>query len=290
MGLSPLWRDNGLKPIVKVLYLLLLFSPKNNHQMIKLTAKDLSIQYTLNGNLSTNFIAVNQVNFQIKEGEFTVIVGPSGCGKTSILNAIAGLLPISSGSLLLAGEKITHPRKDCAMVFQSAALMPWRKVIDNVAYGLEIQGYQRAKRYEKARQYLRLVGLEKFEQSFPHQLSGGMQQRVNLARALTVEPSLLLLDEPFSALDALTREYMQEELQKIWLQIQNTVVYITHLIDEAIYLADQILVMSASPGTIKDIITLDFPRPRSLDLKHQSEFNQYKSQIWELLKTESILR
>ena len=257
--------------------------------MFKLTAKDLSIHYHLEDR-QTKFIAVDQINFKIKEGEFSVIVGPSGCGKTSLLNAIAGLVPITSGSLLLEGKNITTCQRDCAMVFQSSALMPWRRVIDNVAYGLEIKGYSRSKRYHKASQYLRLVGLEQFEQSFPHQLSGGMQQRVNLARALTVEPSLLLLDEPFSALDALTREYMQEELQRIWLKTQNTVVYITHLIDEAIYLADQILVMSASPGTIKDIMSIDFPRPRSLDLKHQSKFNQYQSHIWNLLKLESILR
>ncbi len=197
--------------------------------MFKLTAKDLSIHYHIDKQ-TTEFIAVDQINFTITQGEFAVIVGPSGCGKTSVLNAIAGLLPITSGSLLLDDQLIDSIRKDCAMVFQSSALMPWRKVIDNIAYPLEIRGYSRTKRYQKARQYLRLVGLSKFEQSFPHQLSGGMQQRVNLARALNVEPSLLLLDEPFSALDALTREYMQDELQRIWLETQNTVVYITHLI------------------------------------------------------------
>lgn len=254
----------------------------------KLVAQDVSIQYNLS-NLQTKFLAVEHLNFIIRDGDFTVIVGPSGCGKTTLLYAIAGLLPISSGSLLLEGKKIITSQKDCAIVFQSSALMPWRRVIDNVAYGLEIQGYSKAERYQKARQYLQLVGLSKFERSFPHQLSGGMQQRVNLARALTVEPSLLLLDEPFSALDALTREYMQAELQRIWLETQNTVVYITHLIDEAIYLGDKILVMSANPGTITDIIDIDFPRPRSLDLKHQSNFNQYKSQIWNLLKIDSSL-
>ena len=256
--------------------------------MTKLIAKNLSIHYPID-NLKSKFIAVHQVSFQIRKGEFTVILGPSGCGKTSLLNAIARLIPISSGSLLLDGEEITKIERDCAMVFQSPALMPWRKVIDNVAYGLEIKGYSRVERYNKARQYLHLVGLHKFERSFPHQLSGGMQQRVNLARALAVEPSFLLLDEPFSALDALTREYMQEELQRIWLQTQNTVVYITHLIDEAIYLADKILVMSANPGTMKDIIPVCFPRPRSLDLKYQARFHQYKNKIWNLLKTESIL-
>jgi len=215
-------------------------------------AQNLSIEYQLQ-DIPPKFIAVDNINFQIQQGEFTVIVGPSGCGKSSLLNAIAGLQSISTGELLLDAQPITQPSKNCAMVFQSSALMPWRRVIDNAAYGLEIQGYTKEYRYKKARQYLQLVGLQQFEQNFPHQLSGGMQQRVNLARALTVEPSLLLLDEPFSALDALTREYMQEELQRIWMQIQNTVVYITHLIDEAIFLADKVMVMSASPGRIKDI-------------------------------------
>jgi NitT/TauT family transport system ATP-binding protein len=256
--------------------------------MLKLIAQNLSIYYHLD-NSTHKFTAVENISFEIKEGEFAVIVGPSGCGKTSILNAIAGLIPINSGNLLLDGEQIIKTRKDCAMVFQSPALMPWRKVIDNVAYGLELQGVNQEQRSKKARHYLQLVRLEKFEQSYPHQLSGGMQQRVNLARALTVEPSLLLLDEPFSALDALTREYMQEELQRIWLKTKNTVVYVTHLIDEAIYLADKIFVMSANPGRIKDIIMIDFPRPRSLDLKHQPEFNQYQNQIWNLLKNPFIL-
>jgi NitT/TauT family transport system ATP-binding protein len=257
--------------------------------VFKLIAQNLSISYNLN-NSNSQFIAINKISFQIQNSEFTVIVGPSGCGKSSLLNAIAGLQPISQGKLLLDGEPITKPSKNCAMVFQSSALMPWRKVIDNVAYGLEIQGYTKHHRYQKARQYLQLVGLQQFEQSFPHQLSGGMQQRVNLARALTVEPNLLLLDEPFSALDALTREYMQEELQRIWLRTKNTVVYITHLIDEAIFLADKIIVISASPGKIKKVIKIDFPRPRSLDLKHKIEFNQYKSDIWNLLKNESIVK
>ncbi len=262
--------------------------------MFKLQAQAISIEYSQSVK-NKFFTAVDQVSFNIKSSEFVVIVGPSGCGKTSILNAIAGLLPITSGKLTIDDKDITGPGRGeqpfiptCSMVFQSPALMPWRNVLDNVSYGLELQGYSRQKRYQKAEKYLHLVGLSKFQQSFPHQLSGGMQQRVNLARALTVEPSLLLLDEPFSALDALTREYMQEELQRIWLEINNTVVYITHLIDEAIFLADQILVMSASPCTVKDIIKVDFPRPRSLDLKHQSEFNQLKNQIWNLLKTESI--
>lgn len=256
-------------------------------KLFKLKAQNVSIQYQLQDS-NKEFTAVEKISFQIRQGEFAVIVGPSGCGKSSILNAIAGLLPISTGELLLNDQPITKPSKNCAMVFQSPALMPWRRVIDNVAYGLEIQGYSKSDRYHKAFEYLKLVGLQKFEQSFPHQLSGGMQQRVNLARALTVEPSLLLLDEPFSALDALTREYMQEELQRIWLSTKNTIVYITHLIDEAIFLADKILVMSASPGKIKEEVKIDFPRQRSLELKHSIEFNKYKSYIWNLLKTESL--
>lgn len=255
--------------------------------MLTLQAEEISIEYSDLTSYQT-FKAIEKVSFHITQGEFVVIVGPSGCGKTSILNAIAGLLPITQGSLQLNGQDIKDSHKNCAMVFQTPALMPWRNVLDNVIYGLELQGIKKKQAYIQAQKYINLVGLQNFEHNFPHQLSGGMQQRVNLARALTIKPNLLLLDEPFSSLDALTREYMQSELQRIWLETNTTIVYVTHLISEAIYLADKILVMSAQPGTIKEIIKINLPRPRGLEIKHKSQFNKWENHIWNLLKKESF--
>ena len=215
------------------------------------------------------------------------LVGPSGCGKSTLLNVIAGLQTVTEGHCLLNGQEITGPGTDRAMVFQSPALMPWRTVMRNVTYGLELQGCGADKARRRAQQFINLVGLEGFEESFPHQLSGGMQQRVNLARALTIEPSLLLLDEPLSALDAQTRSYMQWELQRIWQETRNTALYVTHQISEAIYLADQVFVMSARPGQIKEVVPIELPRPRSLAVEQEPKFNQLERHIWNLLQGEA---
>ncbi|MBD2461877.1 ABC transporter ATP-binding protein [Oscillatoria sp. FACHB-1407] len=251
--------------------------------MAKLKAENICIDYFVKR--SQRLVpAVQDVSFEVEEGQFLAIVGPSGCGKTTLLNVIAGLLPVKTGTISLDGEAIAGPGRDRAMVFQSPALMPWRTVISNVMYGLELQGHRRDKAHDRAKRFIDLVGLKEFEESYPHELSGGMQQRVNLARALAIEPRLLLLDEPLSALDAQTREYMQLELQRIWQEAGTTAIYVTHQIDEAIFLADQVMVMSARPGQVKAIVPISLPRPRTLAMKRQSKFNQLENQIWELLQ------
>lgn len=252
--------------------------------MIHLVAQDVSVTYSSSQQKSVN--ALNGVSFTVKQGEFVVLVGASGCGKSSLLNCIAGLQPVTSGLLLLNNQVITAPSKDCAMVFQSPSLMPWRNAIRNITYGLELQGHNKKAAIDIAQKYVDLVGLRGFEESYPHQLSGGMQQRVNVARALAVKPSLLLLDEPFSALDALTRLYMQIELQRIWQQTQVTAFYITHQISEAILLADRVFVMSARPGRIKAVFEIPLERPRTVEIKRTRIFNELETQIWASLKEE----
>jgi NitT/TauT family transport system ATP-binding protein len=255
--------------------------------MAKLEARNISVEYSMK-RTQQQVTALQGFDLSIEEGQFTAIVGPSGCGKTTFLNVIAGLLPLKSGRVLLNGQEIKGPGQDRAMVFQSAALMPWRTVMGNVIYGLELQGYNRVEACTRAQSFIDLVGLSGFEESFPRELSGGMQQRVNLARALTIEPELLLLDEPLAALDAQTREYMQFELQRIWLQTKNTAIYVTHQINEAIYLADKVVVMSARPGQVKEIIPIDLPRPRSLHTKRQPKFAELEEHIWSLLQGEAV--
>lgn len=235
-----------------------------------------------------SILAIDGISFQIQTGEFIAIVGPSGCGKTTLLNVIAGLIPVSAGQIYLNGQPILGPDPDRAMVFQSPALMPWRTVIGNVVYGLELQGHSLKKAQMRAQALIERVGLQGFENSYPRELSGGMQQRVNLARALVVEPSVLLFDEPLSALDAQTREHMQVEIQRIWLATKNTSIYVTHQINEAIYLADQVFVMSSRPGRIKEIIPVPFPRPRALKLKRQYQFIELENKIWDLLSSEPV--
>ncbi len=250
--------------------------------MIKLKAENISVEFFIQ-RTQVSFLAIQDVSFEIATGKFITIVGASGCGKSTLLNVIAGLLPISAGRILLDGHEITGTYRDCAMVFQSPALMPWRSVMGNTIYGLELQGLSRKLSHPRGQKIINLLGLHGFEDRFPHELSGGMQQRVNLARALATEPSLLLLDEPLSSLDALTREAMQLELQNIWQQTESTFVYVTHQIDEAIYLADRVMVMSKSPSCIKEIIDINFPRPRSPEIKHQPHFNHLEQHIWNLL-------
>ena len=228
--------------------------------------------------------ALFDVSFQVQDGEFLAIVGPSGCGKTSLLNVLAGLLPPNSGEVRLNGVTVTSPGRDRAVVFQSAALLPWRTVIGNVAYGLELQGIAHNEARTRARQFIGLVGLNGFEESFPRELSGGMQQRANLARALAVEPQLLLLDEPLAALDAQTREQMQNELQRIWLQTRHSAILVTHQIQEAIYLADRIAVLSGRPGRIKAQVSIDLPRPRSPMTLLTPRFHALEAEIRKLLQ------
>lgn len=229
--------------------------------MSSLSVEQVSIDYTM-ARTGKHLSAVADVTFDVAGGEFVALLGPSGCGKTSILNAVAGIQPVSAGRICLDGVPVRGPDRRRAMVFQSPALLPWRSVVGNVAYGLELQGAGRREARARARHFLQVVGLEGFEESYPNELSGGMQQRANLARALAVQPRLLLFDEPLAALDAQTREQMQMELQRVWLESRVTALFVTHQIDEAVLLADRVLVMSSSPGRIVADIPVGLPRPR----------------------------
>lgn len=220
------------------------------------------------------------VTFDVREGEFVAIVGPSGCGKTTLLKVIDGLLPRTGGSITVAGHEVDKPQEDRAFVFQHDSLFPWRTVLKNITLGLETRKVDRATKYEIARDLARLVGLAGFEEHYPHQLSGGMRQRVNVARALAVDPKVLLMDEPFSSLDAQTREVMQEELLRIWARRHKTVLFVTHQIDEAAYLADRVIVLSSRPGSVRADIPIDIERPRTLEMKRTPEFVAVVDRIW----------
>ncbi|MGH7119583.1 MAG: ABC transporter ATP-binding protein [Acetobacteraceae bacterium] len=222
--------------------------------------KNVTFEYDLGGR---RVVAVEDVSFLVKASEFLCIVGPSGCGKTTILNMLAGFLRPTSGEIHIGGRQLDADRSDYGVVFQDfAQLFPWRTARRNVEFGLEMRGVARKPRTAKALEYLRLVGLEQFANVFPHQLSGGMQQRVAIARSLAYDPSILLMDEPFAALDAMTRGEMQSLLAGIWERTQKTVVYITHNVAEAVYLGDKILVLGAHPGTVKTELACELLRPR----------------------------
>jgi len=219
--------------------------------------------------------ALSNVNFQIREGEFITVVGPSGCGKSTLLKILAGILRRTSGDVHLGGAPIDGPSRDVGVVFQAPVLLPWRTVFENVMLPVEIQGRDRAQYAERARSYLKLVGLENFENKYPNELSGGMQQRVGISRALVHEPALLLMDEPFGALDAMTREQMNLELLRIWTESKKTVLLVTHSIPEAVYLADRVIVMSPRPGRISEIMEVALPRPRPLEIINSTDFGRH---------------
>jgi NitT/TauT family transport system ATP-binding protein len=253
---------------------------------VKLFARGVVIEYWL-ARSSKIFTAVDAVDLDIRDGEFVAIVGPSGCGKTTFLNAVDGLLPIAAGSLSLDGVEIRQPGPDRAMVFQQPGLLPWRTVLGNVVFGLEAQGRMNdSEAIDRAKQQIDIVGLRGFEDAYPLELSGGMQQRVNLARALLTDPKMLLLDEPFAALDAQTREMMQLELLKIWNRTRKTALFITHDIKEAIYLADRVIVFTKRPGRVKCTVDIRIPRPRDLRVKRDPQFLRYEDQIWESIQEE----
>ncbi|MBN9429223.1 MAG: ABC transporter ATP-binding protein [Burkholderiales bacterium] len=234
------------------------------------------------------FVAFSDVSLDIADGEFVCIVGPSGCGKTTLLNVVAGLLRYNEGSLRVGGVLVNGPGVSRSMVFQHASLLPWRTVAGNVRYGMEMQRrFDRATMDARADQFIKLVGLAGFEQRYPSELSGGMQQRVNLARALATDPEVLLMDEPFAALDAQTREFMQAELLKIWSRAGKTVIFITHQIDEAVYLADRVIVMGTRPGRIKGKFDIPFERPRTLSVKRDPQFLRLTDDIWALIEEEA---
>jgi NitT/TauT family transport system ATP-binding protein len=225
------------------------------------------------------FVAVDGFDLEVERGTFVTIVGPSGCGKSSLLLVVDGLVPPSSGRVLVNGHAVSGPGRDRAMVFQNFALLPWRSVVDNVRFGLELRRSSVDDPDAHARRYVDVVGLSGFEDYYPHQLSGGMQQRVGIARALAVEPEILLMDEPFGALDAQTRDVMGEELIRIWEKDKKTALFVTHSIDEAVLLGDVVVVMSKSPGRITETVSIDLPRPRTVEMTDSKEFTEYRRRI-----------
>ncbi|MGD9769331.1 MAG: ABC transporter ATP-binding protein [Pseudolabrys sp.] len=230
--------------------------------------------------------ALRDINLSINEGEFVSIVGASGSGKSTLLRIIDGLLAPTKGEVLVDGQRVTRPGRDRAMVFQQDSLLPWKSVIENVAYGLTLAGRPWAEASAVAQRFVTMTGLGGFESHYPHQLSGGMRQRVNVARALAVDPRILLLDEPFAALDAQTREIMQSELLSIWRESRKTVLLITHQIDEAVFLSDRVIVFSARPGSVRQEVKVDLPRPRELTLKRDPRFVRLVDDIWQLIEAE----
>ena len=228
--------------------------------------------------------ALQDINLAVERGEFIALVGPSGCGKTTFLRIVAGLEPASSGEVTLDGRAVRSPGGDRGLVFQSDNLLPWRTVFANAIIGREVAGHVGPAERQRTMELLKLVGLEGFEHYHPRQLSGGMRQRVNLARALAIDPEVLLMDEPFSSLDAQTREIMQTELMRIWEDGRKTVLFVTHQIDEAVFLADRVLVFARRPGRLRESVAIELPRPRSLAIKRTVEFVRYVDHIWRLIE------
>lgn len=227
--------------------------------------------------------ALHDVSFDVEDGEFICLLGPSGCGKTTLLRIIAGLETQTSGKIELNGVPIVGPDPKRGMVFQQYSLFPWRTVIDNITFGLEMQGIKKAEARKQVEKYIELVGLEQFKNSYPYELSGGMQQRAAIARALANEPEVLLMDEPFGALDAQTRNTLQNELLKIWEQKNVTIFFVTHSVDEAVFLSDRIVMMTSRPGRVKEIVTVDLPRPRC---RTSPEANLLRDRVLRLLEKE----
>ncbi len=253
----------------------------------KLDARHVSLEHH-NERTRQTLRVLDDIDLQVFEGELVAIVGPSGCGKTTFLNAVDGLVRTTGGEIRVDGRVVEGPGPDRAMVFQHDSLFPWRTVLQNVSYGLELQGkLARHDIQERARAFVELVGLRGFADHYPHELSGGMRQRVNIARALVMEPQLLLLDEPFAALDAQTREFMQVELLRILRRARSTAVFITHQINEAIFLASRVAVFSARPARIKEIVAIDLPPARSLDVKHHPAFVELEARLWRLIEEEA---
>jgi NitT/TauT family transport system ATP-binding protein len=228
-------------------------------------------------------VALLPTSFVVHAGEFVTIVGPSGCGKTTMLRMIAGLTPVDTGQILIGETAVRGPGRDRAVVFQQPSLLPWASVIDNVAFGLRLRGVPRAERRARAAELVGLVGLTGFEAHLPGQLSGGMQQRVGLARALAVDPQILLLDEPFGSLDEITRRQMQDELLRLWGTTKLTSLLVTHSVDEALILSDRILVMGGQPGRIVEELEVNLPRPRTREVELTPEFARLRQRIWDHL-------
>jgi NitT/TauT family transport system ATP-binding protein len=233
---------------------------------------------------SGQVLALEDVNFDIADGEFVCLVGPSGCGKSTLLKMMGGLLPYSSGTLEMAGRPVREPGADVGFVFQSPVLLPWRTIAENIMLPIEFRRLGTAKFRGRAATLLKTVGLTGFEGRYPHELSGGMQQRAAIVRALLQDPRILLMDEPFGALDALTREQMNVEVLRIWTENPKTVIFVTHSIVESVFLADRVFVMTPRPGKISEIIAVDLPRPRNLAMINSDRFGRYVERIRSLLQ------
>jgi NitT/TauT family transport system ATP-binding protein len=247
-----------------------------------LEATGLQMEY-VHPRTGRSVVAIDKLDMVVHPQQFVTIVGPSGCGKSTFLKIANGLLTPTEGDITIYGEDVSRAPRNRGAVFQDASLLPWFTVLHNAAYGLQCQGVPKEEAMERALPVLEMVGLKGFEDVYPHELSGGMQQRVNVARALAVDPEILLMDEPFAALDAQTRELMQRELLDIWGKSNKTVLFVTHQIDEAVYLSDRVIVMSARPGRLIADITVDIPRPRDLRVKRDPRFVELVGQVWDLL-------
>ena len=225
--------------------------------------------------------------FAVREGEFITVIGPSGCGKSTFLHIVGGFINAEAGSIRVYGREVSGPGPDRGMMFQEFALFPWKTVAGNVAWGLEAQGIAQTQVEATVRRYLEMMGLAEFRNHFPAELSGGMKQRVALARVLAFNPKVLLMDEPFGALDAQTREVMQEELTRLWERTGKTIVFVTHDIEEAVYLGDRVVVLTARPARIREEVRIDLPRPRSLAVKKSIQCHEYRNYVWDLIRSES---
>jgi NitT/TauT family transport system ATP-binding protein len=225
--------------------------------------------------------------FSVRDGEFVTVIGPSGCGKSTLLHIMGGFIQAEAGAIQVHGRRVNGPGPDRGMMFQEFALFPWKTVAGNVAWGLETQGMSKSKIGEVVDRHLEMIGLGDFRDHYPAELSGGMKQRVQLARVLAIDPEVLLMDEPFGALDAQTRETMQEELTRLWERTGKTIVFVTHDIDEAVYLGDRVVVLTARPGRIREEVKIDLPRPRGLEIKKSARCHEYRNYIWDLIRAES---
>jgi NitT/TauT family transport system ATP-binding protein len=252
--------------------------------MVEIQGVSKSFQKTVKDH-TTEITALAGIDLSVRPNEFISIIGPSGCGKTTLLKMIDGLIPCDSGKILIDGKQVKAPGPDRAVVFQSFALLPWRTVLANVEFSLELRQMPREKRAAIARDYLQRVGLSDFANHYPHELSGGMQQRAGLARALAVNPAILLMDEPFGAVDAQTRQLLQEELLELWQREKKTVIFVTHSMDEAVYLSDRVVVMTPRPGRVAEVLDVPLPRPRNADeVRRDSKFVDLTNYIWDSLK------
>jgi NitT/TauT family transport system ATP-binding protein len=257
---------------------------------VKLSVQNISKTFRLRGagtGKESLLPVLRSVSFDVRQGEIVSLIGESGCGKTTLLRIIQGLVRFDAGAVLVDGMSVTKPGRDRGFVFQHASLLPWRSARQNVEFGLELDGVSAAERVSRAEGLLKLVGLAHAGDQFPHQLSGGMQQRIGLARALAIDPAILLMDEPFSALDAQTREVLQSELLRIHGETEKTTLFVTHDLDEAIYLSDRVVVLGAKPGRVKEIIEIPFahPRPTLPELRAEPRFHQIRGAMWSLIRT-----